>query len=621
MDIETYVMDDSSIVPYCISCVINESVKSWYKDGLNDNIIYKCVNYIFNNIDDEVIIYIHNIDYDGRLIIEYIMLVHDIYVENIIKDNSIYSVMLYYNKKKIEFRCSYKLIPMSLSNIAESFKIGSKMPYPYECINNLNYNVSLNIDYYVKYIDDKYKDKFIELYRECSFDIVKYTIKYCENDVIITMKAIEKFLDIMMNIKFDYFSYNIYSISSLSVNIFKSMYNNMSVNLKYNEFVDNIIRKSYFGGRCEIFGNRSIINDESGILHYDFSGMYAQCMCEKFCYGGYRIVFDVVNFDNAGFYDIEFESDMYIPVLPHHDVNSGKLLFSNGVNRGLYWFEEIKLFLEMGGVVNKINYAVLYDKYDFVLRDFVERFRDLREKGGVYKLISKMIVNSLYGRLAMRPSEYMSAIIKRDDYDSYLLKYDIKSASFYGNICIIKYYDKKARNNNIVSNISISSAIASKARIKLYRGFLDVMKSGGRILYCDTDSIFAEYCNVSEHINKKYGEIYWDESDYKTFIKDAVFLSPKEYIVRYNNNVEVVKIKGVYSRNIKYDDVYDVYISKCCNHKMKSIQSIVSKKTRLLSLYVEKEIDLNSYDKRMWLYDDMIYTRALRYNYKTHIYD
>jgi hypothetical protein len=44
-------------------------------------------------------------------------------------------------------------------------------------------------------------------------------------------------------------------------------------------------------------------------------------------------------------------------------------------------------------------------------------------------------------------------------------------------------------------NVSYASAIASKARIKLYKAFLEVIADGGRILYCDTDSIFSAYCN------------------------------------------------------------------------------------------------------------------------------
>ena len=118
-----------------------------------------------------------------------------------------------------------------------------------------------------------------------------------------------------------------------------------------------------------------------------------------------------------------------------------------------------------------------------------------------------MIVNSLYGRLAMNISDHKSMFIRSDEYFKYLDKYNVKSAPFYDDICILCYYDKKKKNPSL-SNIAIASAIASKARVKLYEGFKSVIDSGGRILYCDTDSIFAEYENVNMHINKKYGEVF-----------------------------------------------------------------------------------------------------------------
>jgi hypothetical protein len=45
---------------------------------------------------------------------------------------------------------------------------------------------------------------------------------------------------------------------------------------------DEYIRQSYYGGRCEIFGN-PIENDV--IHHFDYSGMYGQCMLEKYPHG------------------------------------------------------------------------------------------------------------------------------------------------------------------------------------------------------------------------------------------------------------------------------------------------------------------------------------------------
>ena len=61
---------------------------------------------------------------------------------------------------------------------------------------------------------------------------------------------------------------------------------------------------------------------------------------------------------------------------------------------------------------------------------------------------------------------------------------------------------KKKSKNNIV----IASCITSKARIKLYRAQEEVLKNKGRMLYSDTDSIFASF--EKDVTGEKHGEIY-----------------------------------------------------------------------------------------------------------------
>lgn len=55
-------------------------------------------------------------------------------------------------------------------------------------------------------------------------------------------------------------------------------------------------------------------------------------------------------------------------------------------------------------------------------------------------------------------------------------------------------------------NICVASSIASKARVKLYRAFEEVLKNKGKILYCDTDSIFAEF--EKDVTDTRMGEIF-----------------------------------------------------------------------------------------------------------------
>jgi len=57
----------------------------------------------------------------------------------------------------------------------------------------------------------------------------------------------------------------------------------------------------------------------------------------------------------------------------------------------------------------------------------------------------------------------------------------------------------------INSNVIYAAIITSKARIKLYKSFISVQNNGGRLLYCDTDSIFAAY--KKDVTGETHGEI------------------------------------------------------------------------------------------------------------------
>jgi hypothetical protein len=65
--------------------------------------------------------------------------------------------------------------------------------------------------------------------------------------------------------------------------------------------------------------------------------MYAQVMLENFGFGEYETINNPKEIKDNSFYHITYESEMYIPVLPHHN-NEGRLMFTNGDDlSGLYW--------------------------------------------------------------------------------------------------------------------------------------------------------------------------------------------------------------------------------------------------------------------------------------------
>ncbi|CAD8131366.1 unnamed protein product [Paramecium sonneborni] len=189
--------------------------------------------------------------------------------------------------------------------------------------------------------------------------------------------------------------------------------------------------------------------------------------------------------------------------------------------------------------------------YDYFIKNFVENNNKIRKKGGLYKLIGKNNNNTFYGRLGMNPERLSEEIsnnlnINNPNY--------IKIVNING--CYISYTKKEKS----ISNITISASITAKARIKLYKGFLNVIKTGGKLLYCDTDSIICEYKNNCDVLDKQIGELYFDSKNSDTIIKDCVFACPKTYALKYENK-EVVKIKG-FNSNPSYDVFKEKFYNK-----------------------------------------------------------
>jgi hypothetical protein len=122
-----------------------------------------------------------------------------------------------------------------------------------------------------------------------------------------------------------------FSSASLSHKLFYKKYNLKNIKEKIMKNDENFIRNAYFGGRCEVFGNPE--NNEH-IKYYDFSGMYGQCMQEKFHNGNSKYY---KNADTClpGFHTIRYRSNFnFLPILPVRVDN--KLFFPNGEYTGTF---------------------------------------------------------------------------------------------------------------------------------------------------------------------------------------------------------------------------------------------------------------------------------------------
>jgi hypothetical protein len=341
------------------------------------------------------------------------------------------------------------------------------------------------------------------------FDFKKYSLLYCLRDVEITQKFMQIIFKLVNSFGIDF--KEIFSTPSLALKIFEKKFNNNQIKLKYNFLLDVLIRPAYFGGRCEVYGNPK---KNEKIFHFDFSGMYAQCMLQNFPHGKHTIIENNFDLNKPGYYYIEFYSKQeYLPILPHHRLKNNKLMFTNGILNGVYWYEEILLFLELGGKILKIKYGIIFEKFTPVFKPFVDYFTNIKEQNNTHKFFCKLIINSLYGRLGMDEPTSHSFFINQEDYEKYNSKYKILNRRPINDMDFIEVELSKKlqmelnlKQKKTKSNVSIAAAITSKARIKLLKAQLSVIENGGRLLYSDTDSIFAAY--KRDVIDEKHGEVH-----------------------------------------------------------------------------------------------------------------
>lgn len=604
-DIETF-NENNFVIPYCVCSIIeNKEVVVYYEESF-DIIIesFKIISKIVYKND--VVIYIHNINFDGNLIINSLT-TNNIYFDMLIKDLNIYSISFNYLGTNFLFKCSYKIIPISLKNILISKLNKTSFPYKFSNKENLWYIGDCPDVSYFESKDD------YNLFKDSVFNFKEESIKYCLNDVYVLKNIMTDFIETLYKINKKYVNYlnKSYSIPSFSNKIFYNFFNTYGINKKITMEMSSYIYKSYFGGRCEIFGN--IYKDEK-IHYFDYTGMYAQCMLEKFPIGEPYFDFKIDKIDKPGFYYIKFKSDINIPVLPY---KSKKLYFPNGELEGVYWYEEILEFIKNNGIVIKYEYAILYEKEESVFKEFVECFTKMRSMGGYYKIIGKLIINSLYGSFGMKTDENFSIITYSEkEFNDILENTNVESYSKLNNCFIIKIkkdykskklYNKKNKKWNDYyneRNVAYASIIASKARIKLYRSLKDVINDGGRLLYCDTDSIFASY--KENKINMPCGsDIIWSE-----LYNDGLFILPKTYLLK-NEKKEILKFKGVDIKDLRYDDFMELI--KKDKIIFENQLTFYKKNMVLKQKYIEKNILLKKYDKRI-MFNDMRDSKPIKIN-------
>lgn len=580
LDIETIWDKDNIAKPIAVAITKNGEVL-YKKVSIEKIDSDEIIKFVLETCTTNKSYYVHNLTFEMFVFMRYLIRLN-IKFKIISTNKTVYYAEIYFKKKKIKMYCSYRLTMLPLKKLAEICGLEPKGIFPYKLLTE-NIQEQATVDQTMFNNEEEYTT-FIKQHGK-NINLFNILESYCKNDTIITKKSIIQYWQMLKEIGFDKGKKKILTAAKLSIEHYFQKNNKILKKIQIQ--IDRTLRPYYFGGRTEVFGNQY---DDEILLHYDWSGMYAQCMQEKVL-GGEVTHSNIINdLTHPGFYWITFQQNLDIPILP---VKSEKLIFANGIYRGWYWFEEILLAQEMGVKILEVNKVITGQYYDFFLKDFVDKNNAIRKISPIHKIIGKNHNNTFYGRLGMNPEKLEEEIITNMDDKKYKDKKYKKIVETNG------IYMGYTETEKSVSNITIAAAITSKARIKLYRGILEVQKNGGRILYTDTDSIIAAFKKneYKSKLNKHFGEVYFDSTDTSTIIEEAVFAMPKTYAIKYQNGTKIVKIKGF---NVK--PTYEEFKKKFYNKS-----SIVTwneewnKKDFLIKLIErKKETNLNSLDKRTW---------------------
>lgn len=181
--------------------------------------------------------------------------------------------------------------------------------------------------------------------------------------------------------------------------------------------------------------------------------------------------------DFFGFIEVTVKVEkLDLPVLPHRTKDMG-IIYPLGIFRGSYFSEELKLAVEQGYEILEIHSAYEYKEKAIIFNNFVDHIYKKRRNASSLILndIYKKILNSLYGRfgLVYERTENISDNDKTSD--NYI---DENTKEFINQT-----------SRTIYNNISITAAIASYARIYIYKV---VSENGLDLIYLDTDGIFTK---------------------------------------------------------------------------------------------------------------------------------
>jgi hypothetical protein len=285
------------------------------------------------------------------------------------------------------------------------------------------------------------------------------------------------------------------------------------------------VRDGYYGGRTEIHRMKG-----KNLKYYDLNSSYPASMMftmpagnkiESDTYEPERYFKNYVGFVECTVY---IPPECEIPPLPFR-AESGKLLFPSGMFAGTWSAEELELLKHprvKGHVVSVVK-CVWYRRVS-VFVDMVTDLYKYRDKSlpgydSGLSTLAKLILNALYGKFGMKEEREQIILVEEGESPPQ----NSKPAG--GDIATGVWYETKIKSPCYVIP-QIAAHITALARVRLWHVMNAVLEAGGKIYYCDTDSVITD---VELPTGSELGAL---KDEYPGEPLDMEFFQPKVYTVQ-----------------------------------------------------------------------------------------
>lgn len=406
-------------------------------------------------------------------------------------------------KKGWTFLDSYQLIPAALGKISAAFKTETVKD------NNFDYDTHEN---------------------DARWD------SYLEDDCISLYQTLTKFYELVENKIGGEVGI---TAASTSMKTYRKSYQAKPIERHSNHHA--FFREAYYGGRVEIFRRKC-----EGLKYYDINSAYPYAMLSPMPVG--RLVEyhgappDWLAKGRIGFAraSVHVPPETYLPVLPYR-ADSGRLIFPVGDFDGVWTSAELFRAQELGASIKWhdskwIGACPVFG--DFVHTLYKFRDKDSSDYDESLAYVAKIMLNSLYGKFATNTLREKIIFVGEGE-SSPEGGYP---ADPHNPECPIYTVEEEIDAPYIAPQIA--AHITALARLHLHSIMLESLAVGGKLAYCDTDSIQTT-ADLSHLCKSGLGGLK-DEGE--GVIYAGEFLQPKLYMLTGDDGSSKVVMKGYRKR-------------------------------------------------------------------------